>query len=68
MSCCNGPCFIMYALQIGKILSFIWNNPLKDILKDVVDESHPVKPLPAEKAASIRSVQKSRPVSPFLTF
>ena len=70
MSCCNGPCFIKYATQVGKILIFLWNHPLKDILKEVVDESQPAKPseLTADRATSIRSAQFSRPVSPFLTF
>jgi len=67
---CTGPCFIKYAVQVGKILVFLWNNPLKDILKEVIDETRPApsSSLTLDRAKSIRSQQYSRPVSPFLTF
>lgn len=66
---CTGPCFIEYTLMIGKILVFIWNNPLKDIVKDLADESkmaHPARPPHKSKEPS-SSRQQGRPVSPFLT-
>lgn len=64
---CTGPCFIKYTLIVGKILMFIWNNPLKDIVKDLVDESKAAHPARPAYKAKVGSASSSKHIPPFLT-
>lgn len=36
---CSPECTWKYASKVANIVYLIWNSPLKDVIKDIIDES-----------------------------